>query len=97
MLLKIFSYIVVSEVLFAYAMNQRSLFNKIQNSLLNNNLKAFKKFASVAIITSSLLTSSQVAISDSRLNAPSAAGTRVNSDPESLLRYGLPIDSKNIR
>jgi len=27
----------------------------------------------------------------------SAAGTRVNSDPESLLRYGLPINSKEVR
>lgn len=34
---------------------------------------------------------------DARLNAPSAAGTRVNSDPESLLRYGLPIENTNIR
>ena len=34
---------------------------------------------------------------DSRLNAPSAAGTRVNSDPESLLRYGLPIKIKVIK
>lgn len=39
----------------------------------------------------------QSAISDSRLNAPTAAGTRVNSDPESLLRYGLPINDKQIR
>jgi len=36
-------------------------------------------------------------IADSRLNAPSSAGTRVNSDPESLLRYGLPINNKEIR
>lgn len=34
---------------------------------------------------------------DSRLNAPTAAGTRVNSDADSLLRYGLPIKSKELR
>ena len=35
----------------------------------------------------------QPVLADARLNAPTAAGTRVNSDPESLLRYGLPIES----
>lgn len=36
-------------------------------------------------------------MADARLNAPTAAGTRVNSDAESLLRYGLPIDNKDVR
>ena len=45
---------------------------------------------------SSLFTPSAVH-ADARLNAPSAAGTRVNSDPESLLRYGLPFDNKEAR
>lgn len=36
-------------------------------------------------------------LADARLNAPTSAGTRVNSDAESLLRYGLPIPSKEIR
>jgi len=31
------------------------------------------------------------------LNAPTGSGTRVNKDPESLLRYGLPINSKKAR
>jgi hypothetical protein len=31
------------------------------------------------------------------LNAPSAAGTRVNRDAESLLRYALPVDNKEVR
>jgi len=35
-----------------------------------------------------------IAHADARLNAPSAAGTRVNSDAESLLRYGLPIKNQ---
>ncbi len=39
----------------------------------------------------------QPGYADSRLNAPTAAGTRVNSDSESLLRFGLPIDSKELR
>lgn len=37
------------------------------------------------------------AMADARLNAPTAAGTRVNSDAESLLRYGLPIKNKSVR
>ena len=36
-------------------------------------------------------------LADRPLNAASAAGTRVNSDAESLLRYGLPINCKEIR
>jgi len=32
-----------------------------------------------------------------RQNAPTSAGSRVNKDAESLLRYGLPIDSKEAR
>ena len=55
--------------------------------------------------TASLLLGSSIASfgnvdivnADARLNAPSAAGTRVNSDAESLLRYGLPITNKEIR
>mmetsp|Transcript_26887 Transcript_26887/g.29313 ORF Transcript_26887/g.29313 Transcript_26887/m.29313 type:complete len:435 (+) Transcript_26887:85-1389(+) len=34
---------------------------------------------------------------DNRLNAPTAVGTRVNSDPESLLRDGLPMNNKQLR
>ena len=37
------------------------------------------------------------ALADKPLNAPTAIGTRVNSDAESLLRYGLPINNKEIR
>jgi len=32
---------------------------------------------------------------DARLNALTAAGTRVNRDPKSLLRYGLPLAQKD--
>jgi hypothetical protein len=32
-----------------------------------------------------------------RQNAPTAAGSRVNKDAESLLRYGLPIDNTAVR
>jgi len=39
----------------------------------------------------------QPTLADARLNAPTAAGTRVNSDPESLLRYGLPFQNKDVR
>ena len=39
----------------------------------------------------------QPTIADSRLDRPSAAGTKVNDDAESLLRYGLPINNKDVR
>jgi peptidylprolyl isomerase len=56
-----------------------------------------KALASVVAISLCSVCSIQPVYSDSRLNAPTAAGTRVNSDPESLLRYGLPINSKELR
>lgn len=31
------------------------------------------------------------------MSAGPASGTRVNSDPESLLRFGLPIDNQDVR
>ena len=52
------------------------------------------------VIASSLVANiePQSAVAYDRLNAATAAGTRVNSDPESLLRYGLPItNDKEIR
>lgn len=62
-----------------------------------------KRFLSVGIGASLMTTPIYnthmipVANADARLNAPTAAGTRVNSDPESLLRYGLPFNDKDIR
>jgi cyclophilin family peptidyl-prolyl cis-trans isomerase len=50
-----------------------------------------------SLVSLSSLGSIDIANADARLNAPSAAGTRVNSDAESLLRYGLPITNKEIR
>lgn len=56
---------------------------------------SWRKTLSSIVISSSLVISSIAVpaptIADNRLNAPSAAGTRVNSDAESLLRYGLPL------
>ena len=40
---------------------------------------------------------SSVTLADNFGGQGSAAGTRVNSDPESLLRYGLPINNKEVR
>lgn len=40
------------------------------------------------VLTSSVASAKQMA---------SASGSRVNKDPESLLRYGLPINSKEVR
>mmetsp|Transcript_29103 Transcript_29103/g.48914 ORF Transcript_29103/g.48914 Transcript_29103/m.48914 type:complete len:426 (+) Transcript_29103:64-1341(+) len=51
----------------------------------------------IAIASTTTFGFSDKTVADARLNAPSAAGTRVNSDPESLLRYGLPINNKQIR
>lgn len=56
--------------------------------------KPITKFM-VSVAAGGMLVNSVLA--DSRLNAPSAAGTRVNSDAESLLRNGLPINNKQIR
>lgn len=61
------------------------------------NFRSFgSKIATLAIV-STLQSSTHPAMADNRLNAPSAAGTRVNSDAESLLRNGLPIQSKESR
>ncbi len=58
----------------------------------------FQQIIGAALVASvSLQSLFMPAHADARLNAPTAAGTRVNSDPESLLRYGLPINSKEIR
>ena len=38
-----------------------------------------------------------ISLADNFGGQGSAAGTRVNSDPESLLRYGLPINNKEVR
>jgi len=59
-----------------------------------NRVVRFCVASSVALATS---ISCLPVLADSRLNAPSSAGTRVNSDAESLLRYGLPISNKEIR
>eukprot|EP01041_Mallomonas_annulata_P000581 gene581-1123_t len=62
--------------------------------------KKIVRNAFASILTVSTLSGSfyvQPALADQRLNAATAAGTRVNSDPESLLRYGLPINNKEVR
>ena len=62
-----------------------------------NFSQIFSRFAAASIIASTTLANSQPVLADARLNAPTAAGTRVNSDAESLLRYGLPFENKEIR
>lgn len=56
-----------------------------------------RTFSAVAIASCLSITSPLPSLADRPLNAPTAAGTRVNSDPESLLRLGLPINCKEIR
>jgi hypothetical protein len=53
--------------------------------------------SSMAFFAGNADLSGSPAFADSRLDAPTSAGTRVNSDAESLLRYGLPITNKEIR
>lgn len=48
---------------------------------------AFQGIGAPEIMTSSAANAKQMA---------SASGSRVNKDPESLLRYGLPINSKEV-
>lgn len=61
-------------------------------------LRTWLKSCTVAAgLAAGLAVSPHVALADRPLNAPTAAGTRVNSDAESLLRYGLPINVKEIR
>ena len=68
---------------------------------VNDFKSILSRFITTAVITTTLGNtvplSIQPVLADARLNAPTAAGTRVNSDPESLLRYGLPIDNKELR
>jgi hypothetical protein len=49
---------------------------------------AFVGMDAPQILTSSVANAKQMA---------SASGSRVNKDPDSLLRYGLPINSKEVR
>eukprot|EP01038_Epipyxis_sp_PR26KG_P006442 gene6442-8863_t len=70
---------------------------------INSIFKTTNSWLNKAAITSTLAFSlswsytPDLSNADARLNAPSAAGTRVNSDAESLLRNGLPFENKNIR
>ena len=84
-----------------YVVGYRPLLHRVPhtfelNSIQSRGLKVFGSF----IIATSLLDLPKISpvLADARLNAPSAAGTRVNSDPYSLLNYGLPItNDKEIR
>jgi hypothetical protein len=48
----------------------------------------FSSFISNQVVASSVANAKEMA---------SGTGSRVNKDPESLLRYGLPIDNKEVR
>ena len=70
-------------------------------SLLGIRARWANRCAAAVIGLSSLTSPAWVtplpAYADARLNAPTAAGTRVNRDAESLLRFGLPFDCKEAR
>jgi peptidylprolyl isomerase len=68
---------------------EQSKWNHQLNRIVTTGLLSLGLFSSM---------DTRIVNADARLNAPSAAGTRVNSDPDSLLRYGLPItNDKEIR
>lgn len=85
-----------------YQLNYIHKDNYALKSSNDDHLYHRSTFRSIAVVLSSFLLlnnpiNTHNVMADSRLNAPSSAGTRVNSDPESLLRYGLPINNKEIR
>ena len=73
----------------------------VSSFLFPSTIGKMVKFAGSICIGTSLALLSPIdnsrVLADARLNAPTSAGTRVNSDAESLLRYGLPISNKEIR
>jgi len=76
--------------------------NSGNSALMSNKFKHIAKFGAKLSIATGLLGAPQfvvppAAFADARLNAPTAAGTRVNSDAGSLLRYGLPFQNKDVR
>ncbi len=60
---------------------------------------AFKKALSTAIVGAGLLGGAPASFADKPLTSygGNAGGSRVNSDAESLLRFGLPLNNKDIR
>ena len=86
--MKLFFVVVItlSSTLMSWKVHRADLKGSVQAGLLG-----------LSIFTSTSLMNPDVSLADRPLNAPSAAGTRVNSDPDSLLRLGLPIKSKEIR
>ena len=81
-----------------FHLNPTSLMKRSLSMNLNQPKQLSKLISSIMIATFALqFNSPNIIHADSRLNAPSSAGTRVNSDAESLLRYGLPINNKEIR
>jgi peptidylprolyl isomerase len=70
---------------------------ELRSRVSESSKQAAKIFGTVGLSVSLLTNGVLPAVADVRLNAPTAAGTRVNSDAESLLRYGLPINNKEVR
>ena len=60
----------------------------VQNQVIYSNIIINNNLVGTEIVSSSVANAKQMA---------SATGSRVNKDPESLLRYGLPIDSKEVQ
>ena len=52
---------------------------------------------SISAANSDMLLPSFALADDAFANQGAASGTRVNSDPDSLLRYGLPIENSDVR
>ncbi len=74
--------------------------SRVMRRQLKANLSSdIKRAVSAAIVGASLLGGPSVSFADKPLTSygGNAAGTRVNSDAESLLRLGLPLNNKDIR
>ena len=76
-------------------------FQEQMNKLFATGLVTASLWATPAMVQNIHLPDSQPMMFQSSVaNAKqmaSASGSRVNKDPESLLRYGLPINSKEVR
>ena len=81
--------------------NLKDIETKIKGALSGIALAASLWAAPIVIVIAPMANyhSNNVVIASSVANAKemaSGSGTRVNKDPESLLRYGLPINNKEV-
>lgn len=77
----------------------------VQGAVKHQDVPNWERGLSAAILSAALVFSPMVAFPEQTMaqplagkqNAPTAAGSRVNKDADSLLRYGLPINNAAVR